>query len=369
MFFNQPEAVELGSQLEASLGDERWASFDFAVAWVRRSGTDRLEEAARRFLARGGEIRATVGVDLQNTSQEGLSALLDWETSGKLELFVFHDEDQSSTFHPKVYLFSSDEWGHLHVGSNNLTGSGLANNTEAALSMETLRSDPALATAEQALASWRDDSSAFVRRLDAGFLSLLVRGGYVRTEQALRQRQAADLDRDSGDTATGPLFGRSASRSRKSGPYGPPHTPAARAAAAPSAVSSSAPGQTLLMRIRPARGGTQVQLPKALRGSPFFRTAGAVVSAHDGEVRSISEARARGIVNTLKFEVPEAKPMAEPLLRLRWVNGSLQYEAIEASSAVGRSIKAQLEAGFATTPPQTEATKSNHSIATWWRFV
>ena len=365
MFLNQPGALKFGDHLIQELGDTRWTTFDLAVAWVRQSGAEELNDAVRAFLSRGGRIRATVGIDLQNTSIEGLRALLAWQNEGEVELFVYHDENLAVTFHPKVYLLGNGERGRLFVGSNNLTGSGLAANSEASLMIESSLSDPTMVEAENALAQWRDESSDLVLLLNTELLDQLVKADYVRSERELQRRRSNDLKHDGGSArAVVRLFGRTKGRGSRTR-----STPSEGAMPGAHAPRHPAPGQTLLMRIRPARGGTQVQLPKKLRDSPFFKSAGTIVSAHSGQMHTINPARARGMINTLKLEIPEAAGMHEPLLRFRWIAGSLQYEVFESTSPDGLTIKFELESGLVMRPPQTQASKSNLNVAQWWRFT
>jgi len=98
---------------------------------VRRLELD-LSEQFRAFLRNGGHLSIVVGIDLKNTTREGLQALLDLEQFGRSETFVYHNE-AGSIFHPKVYLFRNTTEARLIVGSNNLTASGLYVNVEAGL--------------------------------------------------------------------------------------------------------------------------------------------------------------------------------------------------------------------------------------------
>ena len=73
-------------------------------------------------------MRLNIGIDLGGTNREVLEELLRWEC----EVFVFHNPLPRATFHPKVYLFESNESATLIVGSNNLTEGGFFTNYEAA---------------------------------------------------------------------------------------------------------------------------------------------------------------------------------------------------------------------------------------------
>ncbi len=48
------------------------------------------------------------------------------------ELFIYHDEDESHSFHPKIYIFEKmGEKAKICIGSSNLTAGGLFTNYEA----------------------------------------------------------------------------------------------------------------------------------------------------------------------------------------------------------------------------------------------
>lgn len=133
MFIVQPTSSfgdVIGEELRSEeAGQRQWQTFEFAVAWVNRPGAERIKEPMRAFLAAGGCIRATVGLDFGSTSYEGLGSLLDLEGEGTdITTHVFCDENPACTFHPKVFLFSNAERARLFVGSNNMTGAGLDTN-------------------------------------------------------------------------------------------------------------------------------------------------------------------------------------------------------------------------------------------------
>lgn len=188
MFYNQPLVHRFGKALTDDLVGNTWQSAEFAVAWVPRSGTQHLAAPIREFLKSGGAMQITVGVDIENTSHEGLSDLLALENEGSIEIFIHHNE-ADVTFHPKVYLLRNDKAARLIVGSNNLTGAGLFLNTEAGLQIDAPLTDPAITAARTALAAWRDPSSGLARRLDKTLLGDLLTLGYIHPESELRQRR------------------------------------------------------------------------------------------------------------------------------------------------------------------------------------
>src|SRR5689334_17242624 len=135
----QPWAHRFGTDIVKEFESETWSKFDAAVAWVRHSGVRHLLPAMQSFLDAGHYIRMVVGVDLGNTSADGLRDLL--SLNGSRELFVRHNES-GCTYHPKLYLFSNSREALLRVGSNNLTESGLYTNEEIGIVIATDADEP-----------------------------------------------------------------------------------------------------------------------------------------------------------------------------------------------------------------------------------
>ncbi len=110
------------------LGSRHYSKFVAVVAWARTSGLTRLGPSVRDFRDRGGASEIILGVDEGGASLEGLTAAT----------LIFDDakvlyDSSSGTFHPKLWLFSGDEYAAAIVGSNNLTAGGLYLNYEVAL--------------------------------------------------------------------------------------------------------------------------------------------------------------------------------------------------------------------------------------------
>ena len=122
---NQPFDGQFGNLLIDKLKED-YKRLIVVVAFARNSGVLRLKPGLERFRANGNKVQMFVGVDFQGTSCEALRNLLLLCD----ELYVIHSEDNSMTFHSKVFLLENEEKVWMAVGSNNLTASGLWTNLE-----------------------------------------------------------------------------------------------------------------------------------------------------------------------------------------------------------------------------------------------
>lgn len=373
MFYNQPLSLRFGTELLRHIDakgtgiEPFWDKLDVAVAWVRASGMAYVSDAFTRFLGHGGQLCFVVGIDLQNTSREGLQILLDLEKHGHSETYVYHNE-AGSVFHPKLYLFRNEEEARLIVGSNNLTAAGLYVNVEAGLQLDTKLTDDVIVDAMDALASWRDTSTSLAVRLDQPFLDSLYAEGYVKDEAATRPPKRSGT-KPGGGSAT-KLFGtRSYTAPPK--PSAPAHVPATTAVP-PSTISATQPpaaaapmGTVVLMRLRKARG-TQTQIPFRVAGT-FLNGVKNVVSAQSGLTRGLNPAQAHGNPNTIKLEIPELRHHTDTFARFEKTTSGVVYEVHDIGTPQGNQIKAILDAGFSTGDTQTSI--SDVAKATWWRYI
>ncbi|HTP63178.1 MAG TPA: phospholipase D family protein, partial [Burkholderiales bacterium] len=276
MLYSQPLATRFGTDLTNDLNSGVWHSLRIAVAWVRASGMAHLRPSLESFIKAGGRLQIIVGIDLDNTTKEGLESLLALTGVGKVDLFVYHNE-AGGIFHPKLYLFSNAAKAKLIVGSNNLTQAGLFQNTEAGLSVVLPLADPIIAEARNTLSSWSDLTSGMAKVLDGGFLAELLANGYVRDEAtaraeiANRKKSAAASATTSKKLFSGLAVSAPAAPASGSKPAGgsvSKTSGSVRKSAGVSAVGASASGSVLLMRVRRSRG-TQVQLPIVVAGTYF----------------------------------------------------------------------------------------------------
>ncbi len=379
MFYNQPLAIRFGTEFLRHVDqvdhlEPYWDSLDIAVAWVRASGMAYLSDRLANFLRNGGHVSVIVGIDIQNTTREGLQALLDLEAHGHCETFVYHNE-ASGVFHPKLYLFRNDEEARLIVGSNNITQSGLYVNVEAGLQIDTTVDASVVGQALDALSSWKDTTSRLAVRLDPAFLAQLVSDEYVIDEaRALANMRAARGTRAARPTP--PLFGArrvippslATALVRRSPPARGRAVPAA-GSAAPVLPAAAPAGTVLLMRLRKASlttRTTQTQIPIRVADT-FFQGVTEVQSAHSGLRHGIHEAAARGGRNTMKLEIPEMADFAQPVARFERTPEGVVYETYDVGSPQGDQIMTTLEEGRGDNT--TQLSISDADRATWWRPI
>lgn len=356
----------------------QWNTFEFAVAWLNYAGARKLTEPMRGFLAGGGRISATVGLDFGSTTYEALSILLDLAEGGScITTSVFFDENSACTFHPKIFLFSNAEQSSLFVGSNNMTGAGLGTNLEAALKFSGPVTDATILETRKTLSEWHNEKlDTRIRLLNRKFLEQLRECGYVPTEEDLRSRRAAEVKLRSSKGA--PLFGRSTTT-----PNGK-HIKVVEKIDLHRAKSSTL-GDALLMRVRPRRNGKQLQISMLLHAS--FMRGTEVVVAENGTRKDVGYNIAKGVRNTARFEAPEMSGMKNPVARFWWEypKGSkdlasqvLRYQIFDADDdPEGIDIFQKLEAGIQASAStnleklshtETVISKPNRDIAQWYRL-
>lgn len=202
--------TRLGDFLKTQLSNDSWTSFRAAVAFVKRSGVQHIEQLLEDFSHRA-KVSISAGIDRGGTSREGLASLLD-SLKGRGRISIFHNPT-NSTFHPKVYVFKNDKRAEVLIGSGNLTQGGLFTNYEAfvALSLELCKEDHRniLSLVEAALDLWSIPNGKTVRPLTGDLLDQLVDHGYVPDEAHARGDEGPDSSQELGPVAVGkrqPLF-------------------------------------------------------------------------------------------------------------------------------------------------------------------
>ncbi|GAA8175532.1 hypothetical protein NP0157_05640 [Helicobacter pylori] len=105
-----------------------------AVAFLKYSGVEVIQDALIASLEKGAEFEIIVGLDFKTTDSKSLRFLLDLnKTYKKLRFYCYGDKENNKTdivFHPKIYMFDNGKEKTSIIGSTNLTKGGLENNFE-----------------------------------------------------------------------------------------------------------------------------------------------------------------------------------------------------------------------------------------------
>ena len=371
-FIVQGAKEAFGHVVQGELAREDCRQLDIAVAWVRATGLMHIEEQFLALLGRGAAVRVVVGLDGDNTSEEGLRGLVGLAASapaGQCQMFVRHNE-AGPIFHPKMYAFRTDDECRVFVGSNNLTQAGLFQNEELMILQSSARGSAIEQHLDAYMAGLVDVADGLVQPLTAEFLGRLVTEGYVQKEATLRGKLAARQRAARRKTA---LFGSKNVRAPKVQPRaGPVPTQDLE----PLGLPVSDGWQVLYLRVRLARG-QQAQIPipvvREMRrriGLGYSDGTVDLLSRADGTPHTISPTRAErggGKVNTYKFEAVQVE--GDTLLRIYLVGKQLYYEFLGGADPLGAPVLALLQEGFESDPPHTTSTRpADLESGTWYRF-
>lgn len=180
---NQPLTGQLGNRLVELLESQDYQVLNIVVAFAKNSGVLRIKDSLEKFRDRGGVVNVYVGIDMNGTSYEALTALLLHSDS----VNVIHVE-KSQTFHAKIYQFMGQDEGLVIVGSHNLTGGGLWTNFESSLIVPLSKSNSGDEQIINGLGNYFDNLSS----LESSFMTIssqndiekLLKNGYVCKEVA-----------------------------------------------------------------------------------------------------------------------------------------------------------------------------------------
>lgn len=140
-----PSSGRAGDMVVGELRTGGWTRLTAVVAFARLSGVRHSEPRLHLFVAAGGRVDLTVGVDVLGTSYDAAWYLMNAVAPrGRL---LLASAEPGATFHPKIFIFSDAAPGVssapaalraasqalVVVGSSNLTGGGLYGNDEASL--------------------------------------------------------------------------------------------------------------------------------------------------------------------------------------------------------------------------------------------
>lgn len=179
----------VGTTLIKLLSDDEFHSFTGISAFASVSGVAILAPYIEAAKLRAVKLRLIVGVDQQATSKEALEAIM----SLGIEAYVFY-QTSYSIFHPKIYLFESNESAQLIVGSSNLTQQGLFISVEGSAHLQLTLSEASdtqvLADLKAQFASLYDLTDPNLQPITQDLIDKLVTEQVIPTEVERKEARA-----------------------------------------------------------------------------------------------------------------------------------------------------------------------------------
>lgn len=133
-------AIQLLSNLNYPIGNiinqelQNANSAKMAVAFLKYSGVQVIEQALNNCLKNNGSIEIIVGLDFKTTDPQSIHYFIQLQKQiSNLKFYCYGDKEENKTdvvFHPKIYLFQKGRETTGIVGSTNLTRGGLLTNFE-----------------------------------------------------------------------------------------------------------------------------------------------------------------------------------------------------------------------------------------------
>lgn len=108
-----------------------------SVAFLKMSGLNLIIDTLKIFLSKNGELNIIAGQNFGLTDPEALTKLLNLlKNYPSSKLYLYKAVSGDSIFHPKMYLFKTDERCKIILGSANMTKGGISSNNEISISFE-----------------------------------------------------------------------------------------------------------------------------------------------------------------------------------------------------------------------------------------
>lgn len=133
-------AIQLLSNLNYPIGNiinqelRNANSVKVAVAFLKYSGVQVIEQALNNCLENKGSIEIIAGLDFKTTDPQAMHYFIQLQKQvSNLKFYCYGDKEENKTdvvFHPKIYLFQRERETTGIVGSTNLTRGGLLTNFE-----------------------------------------------------------------------------------------------------------------------------------------------------------------------------------------------------------------------------------------------
>lgn len=127
---NKNNKLNVGDQIATSLISTHFDRFTAFVAFTALSGVNKLLPFLKE--AKNKKITFFVGVDNKGTSKQSLEMLL----VNEIETYIYHQNEDFVTYHPKLFLFEGKVHSRIIIGSTNLTNSGFLSNIEANIQLD-----------------------------------------------------------------------------------------------------------------------------------------------------------------------------------------------------------------------------------------
>ncbi|WQR63250.1 hypothetical protein KVD98_07155 [Helicobacter pylori] len=104
-------------------------STHIAVAFLKYSGVEVIQDALIDSLEKGAEFEIIVGLDFKTTDSKSIRFLLDLnKTYKKLKFYCYGDKENNKTdivFHPKIYMFDNGREKISIIGKHQLDQRGI----------------------------------------------------------------------------------------------------------------------------------------------------------------------------------------------------------------------------------------------------
>lgn len=202
---NQPFQGQLGSILIDEI-KQNYTSLTIFSAFAKNSGVLRLKSTLEEHRAKGGNVTAFIGIDLDGTSYEALLNLFSLCDN----LYVIHSESFSTTYHSKIYLLEKPNKAWCAVGSNNLTGGGLWTNFESC-NIETYclpKEQESLDNIHEIIEKYMDSAYECSSKITSiADIDILLDAGYISKEVSQRIESISKRTTQRARQKKTPLFG------------------------------------------------------------------------------------------------------------------------------------------------------------------
>ena len=180
----------LGDRLVAELESGAWTYLQGTVAFVKTSGVNRIADAFLEFsIVNSGGVSLAVGLDMGGSSIEAVADLFSiLELHGNRLLLVHNPQGyQSTTYHPKAWLFGAGEARRMLLGSGNLTSGGLYGNYEAGSCVTGTKGENFFVDAAAFITSVSDPANPEVVRATPEVMQRLHDDGDLPSEDQIRR--------------------------------------------------------------------------------------------------------------------------------------------------------------------------------------